>query len=110
MQFKRFLAAAVAFATTMLAFAVTAFAQDGAADNGETTKSMIALAIGLGLAIAAAGCGIGQGRAAASALEGIARNPGAAGEVQTRLLLSLAFIESLAIYSLVISFILLGKL
>jgi F-type H+-transporting ATPase subunit c len=107
---KRFQVAAFTFATTMLALSATAFAQEGAADNAETTKSMVALAIGLGLGLAAAGCGLGQGKAAAAALEGIGRNPSAAKELQTPLLLSLAFIESLAIYSLVISFILLGKL
>ncbi|MSP90729.1 MAG: F0F1 ATP synthase subunit C [Myxococcales bacterium] len=110
MQFKRFMASAIAFGVSMLAFAATAFAADGGGDNENTTKSMAALAIGIGLGIAAAGCGVGQGTAAAAALEGIGRNPGAAKELQGPLLLSLAFIESLAIYSLVISFILLGKL
>ena len=109
MQFKRLMASTIAFGVSMLGFAATAFAADGAGDNENTTKSMVALAIGLGLGLAAAGCGLGQGKAAA-ALEGIGRNPGAAKELQTPLLLSLAFIESLAIYSLVISFILLGKL
>ena len=49
-------------------------------------------------------------KAAAAALEGIGRNPAAAKELFTPMLLSLALIESLVIYSLVISFILSGKL
>jgi F-type H+-transporting ATPase subunit c len=109
-MFKRWMTAAFAFASTMMLFAVPAFAQTGAADNAETTKSMLALAIGLGLGIAAAGGALGQGRAASSALEGIGRNPASAKEMFTPLLLSLALIESLVIYSLVISFMLLGKL
>jgi len=111
MKFKRFLAVAFTFATTLLVFGGTAFAQNlGAADNEQTTKSAIAIAIGFGLGIAAVGGALGQGKAAAAALEGIGRNPAAAKELLTPLLLSLAIIESLVIYSLVISFFLLGKL
>ena len=64
----------------------------------------------LGIGIAAFGGALGQGRAAASALEGIARNPEAAGKVMTPMIIALALIESLVIYSLVISFMLLGKI
>ncbi len=110
MNFKHMITATFAFASTLVLFAVPAFAQAGAADNEHSMKSMIAIAIGFGLGIAAAGGALGQGRAAAAALEGIGRNPGAAKEMFTPLLLSLALIESLVIYSLVISFMLLGKL
>ena len=86
-----------------------AFAADGAAAV-DSTKGTIALAVGFGLGIAAAGGAIGQGRAAAAALEGIGRNPAAAKEMFTPMLLALALIESLVIYSLVISFMLTGKM
>jgi F-type H+-transporting ATPase subunit c len=69
--------------------------------------------VALGLPIAALGGALGQGKAAAAALEGIARQPEAAGEIRTLLLLSLALIESLVIYAFVAFFILnasLGKL
>ena len=75
-----------------------------------SVKAMAALAAGLGLGIAAAGAGIGQGKGLAAALEGIARHPGASGKVLTPMLIGLAMIESLVIYSLVISFLLIGKL
>jgi F-type H+-transporting ATPase subunit c len=111
MNFKRLGASAFAFVSTMFVFATTAFAQNlGAADNADTTKSAIAIAVGFGLGLAAVGGALGQGKAAAAALEGIGRNPAAAKELLTPLLLSLAIIESLVIYSLVISFILIGKL
>ncbi len=42
-------------------------------------------------------------------LEGIARNPGAAGKIQTPLIIGLAFVESLVLYALVVSFILVLK-
>jgi F-type H+-transporting ATPase subunit c len=62
---------------------------------------------GFGLAIAAFGGALAQGRAVAAAAEGIARNPGAAGEIRGSLILGLVLIESLVIYSLVVSLILL---
>ena len=62
--------------------------------------------IGMG---AAMGCGIGQGLAAFAALQGIARNPSAAGKIQTPMIIGLALIESLCIYALVIAFFLQGK-
>jgi len=77
---------------------------------GDSVKAMIALACGLGIAIAAFGGAMGQGKAAAAAIEGIARNPGAYQKVFTPMILGLALIESLVIYSLLISFLLVFKL
>lgn len=87
-----------------------AFAADGAGDNEYTMKMMIGIACGLGISIAAFGGALGQGRTASAALDGIARNPGAAGKIFTPMILGLALIESLVIYSLVISIMLLGKI
>lgn len=70
---------------------------------------MLALATGLGLPIAVIGAGLGQGKAAAAALEGIARQPEAAGKIQTAMIIALALIESLVIYALLMFFILSGK-
>jgi len=92
-----------------LLFAGTALAQEGGGLDS-SVKSMIALAAGLGIAIAAFGGALAQGRAAAAAVEGIARNPGAAQKVFTPMILGLALIESLVIYSLLISFLLVFKL
>jgi len=79
-------------------------------DNIHSVHKYIALAAGLGLGLAALGGALGQGRTAAAALDGIARNPGASGKIFTPMILGLALIESLVIYSLVISFMLLGKI
>lgn len=95
----------VALVTPLLVTA-TAFAQDAAeAGDGDTAIAGKALAAGLGIGIAAFGCGMGQGRAGAAALEGIARNPNASDKIFTPLILTLALIESLAIYALVIAFL-----
>jgi len=62
---------------------------------------------GLAVGLAAIGPGIGQGTAAAQAVEGIARQPEAEGRIRGTLLLTLAFMESLTIYGLVVSLVLL---
>src|SRR3990172_5985027 len=69
--------------------------------------SYVGLGCVIGLAIAAFGGAIGQAISVNSALNGIARNPGAAGKITTGLLIGLALIESLVIYTLVIALILL---
>src|SRR5690349_21782541 len=95
-------------ALTLFALSSTAMAADGAT-GGMSDKGWVALAAGLAIGIAAFGGALGQGRAAAAALEGIARNPGAADKLFVPMILGLALIESLVIYSLIISFLLLGK-
>ena len=57
------------------------------------------------MAIASSLCGLAQGKAIASAVEGMARNPGAAKAIQLAMLIGLAFIESLALYTLLIVFV-----
>ena len=61
------------------------------------------------LGIAAAAGAIGQARAIAAACEGIARNPGAAPAIRLSMIIGLALIESLVIYTLIIAFMLVGK-
>ncbi|PVH47613.1 hypothetical protein PAHAL_4G102000 [Panicum hallii] len=58
-------------------------------------------------AIASIGLGVGQGTAAGQAVEGIARQPQAEGKIRGTLLLSLAFMEALTIYGLVVALALL---
>jgi F-type H+-transporting ATPase subunit c len=85
----------------------TALAADGAYGGD---RAMIAMAAAIAIAAAAIGAAIGQGRAVAAAMESIGRNPGAADKLQTPMILGLAFIEALAIYALVIAFLLQGKI
>jgi F-type H+-transporting ATPase subunit c len=101
----------IAFALLGVLFAsATAFAQTvGAgggveADNVNTVAKWAKLAAGIGFAIAAGLGALGQARVAASAAEGAARNPGAAGRIQILMIIGLAFIETLVIFTLVIMF------
>ncbi len=83
----------------VLCFAVPAFAQTGAA---AAPISLVPIGAGIGMALAAGLCGLGQGKATASATEALARNPGARAGIQLLLVLGLAFIESLTLFTLVI--------
>jgi F-type H+-transporting ATPase subunit c len=83
----------------VLCFAVPAFAQ-----GGTGTVDLVPIGAGIGMALAAGLCGLGQGRAAGSAVEALARNPGARAGIQLLLVLGLAFIESLSLFTMVIIF------
>lgn len=82
-----------------------AFAAEGAVDPG--VVSMIAIATAIGMGLAALGCGIGMGFGLKGACEGTARNPDVSGKITVTMLIGLAMIESLAIYTLVVDLILL---
>jgi F-type H+-transporting ATPase subunit c len=87
---------------SLLAMATPMLAQDSgaaASDANRRAAAYIAMGIASGL------CGLGQGRATASAAEAMARNPGAIAAIRVALILGLVLIESLALYTLVITFI-----
>jgi F-type H+-transporting ATPase subunit c len=88
-------------ALCMLSFAVPAFAQGGA----EAGTNWVAIAAGFSMAFASGICALAQGKATASAAESLARNPAARPGIQLALILGLALIESLALYTLVIIFV-----
>jgi len=80
---------------SVLCMAVPAFAQAG----GSSSNSMVPLAAGIGMAIASGLCGIGQGLVVGPATMALARNPGARPGIFLFLVLGLAFIESLALFT-----------
>lgn len=86
-----------------------AFAEEGSADLQPWTKSIIALAGGFGISLAAAAGVLAQAKSITTGLEGIARNPGASNKIQTPMIIGLAFQESLVLYALVVSFMLILK-
>jgi F-type H+-transporting ATPase subunit c len=65
------------------------------------------LAAGLAMGLGAIGPGIGIGILVMGALQSIARNPEASGEIQTNMFIGIAFAEAVAIYALVVALILL---
>lgn len=57
---------------------------------------------GIGAGLAAIGAGLGIGRLAGSAVEGIARQPEAAGEIRGNMILTAAFVEGVALFAEVV--------
>ncbi len=94
------------FATMAIAMmSVAAMAQAGAPDNESTVNAAKAIGGGIGFGIVAGLAAIGQGLVGSRAAEGAARNPGAAGTVQTMMIIALALIESLVLFALLIVFV-----
>lgn len=83
-----------------------ALAADGT--TSDLAQAAKYLAAGLAVGLGAIGPGIGQGSAVRGACEGMARNPEMAGKLTTTMLIGLAIMEALAIYALVMAFIILG--
>jgi F-type H+-transporting ATPase subunit c len=69
----------------------------------------LAICGAFGMALAAAGCGYAQSKIGSSACEGMARNPGAADAIRASMILGLVFVETLALFTLVIIFVLIFK-
>ena len=91
----------VFMAMSFLSFAMPLLAQGGETGGG---TNWVAITAGFSMAIASAVCGLAQAKATAAAAEGLARNPAARPGIQLALILGLALIESLALYTLVIIF------
>ena len=90
----------------------SAFAQEAthASGGGLTDRGLFAIGAGIVLGLAAMGGGLAQGKVGAAAMEGLARNPQAAKIMNTPMILSLVFIESLVILSFVIAIMTVGKI
>jgi F-type H+-transporting ATPase subunit c len=97
----------LAVVVASLFFIPLAFAEGEISAAAYSYNTVIGVGCVLGLAIAAFGGGSAMGNAIVSALSGIARNPAASGKITTTLLIGLALIESLVIYTLVVALILL---
>lgn len=100
----------IAFIAALVVFSASAsFAQTAEVVNYKASAGGWAMFLGAGLAIGIAGLGaaLGMGRAVGSGLEGISRNPGAYNKIFTPMILGLAFLETIAIYALVVALILL---
>jgi F-type H+-transporting ATPase subunit c len=96
----------------LMLMATAVFASDAPATaSADAAKfgfyGTVAFASAIGIGIAALGTGIGMGLSVGRAVEGIARNPEASGKIMTTMIVGLALIESLAIYTLVVVLILL---
>jgi len=89
----------LAVAFLLLASPIFAQTPGGTATDLRLPFAYLAMGIASGL------CGLGQGKAVASAAEAMARNPGAQAGIRFALILGLVLIESLALYTLVITYV-----
>lgn len=103
MRFGRILAVAAA----MLICVDPALAQEHAA-AASSGLDLSGIAAGIAIGIAALGGTLAQGRVVASALDSIARNPGASGLMTTPMFVGLALIESLVLFGLIVALKLVG--
>jgi len=104
---KKFTVSSLLSVLMVLAASTLALASEGEMAAGGANLALICLAAALSVGIAALGCGIGMGSGIGGACSGIARNPEASGKITVTMIIGLALIESLTIYGLVISLILL---
>ena len=74
-----------------------------------TDSAIIALAAAISIAVSTIFPALSQGKAATAAMESIARQPDAAGDVRSSLIISMAMMEALTIYGLLIAFMLVAK-
>jgi len=91
--------------TTLLAIAFLLIASPMFAQGTSGSTDWHLPAAYLAMGIASGLCGLGQGKVAASAAEAMARNPGAQAGIRFALIIGLVLIESLALYTLVITYI-----
>jgi F-type H+-transporting ATPase subunit c len=77
--------------------------------TASASAGLFAIGSSLAIGIAALGGTLAQGKVAGSALEGIARNPSASGQVFTPMIIALALIEFQAIMGFIIAILWLGK-
>lgn len=92
----------------MISFSSVSLALLAAATStsGMDPKGLVGIGAGIAIGLGACGAAIGIGMAAGKALESAARQPEIYGKLQTMLLTSIVFMESIAIYSLVVSLLL----
>jgi F-type H+-transporting ATPase subunit c len=106
---KKVSVSSVLTAVMVLGLSGLAMASEGGGEMASSgvNLAVVCIAAALSVGVAALGCGIGMGTAVGGACSGTARNPEASGKITVTMIIGLALIESLTIYGLVISLILL---
>ena len=95
---------------TLMVVPAVAMAAEGAGGSNSMRDFALAIGAGLGMGVAAVGCGLALGKATAAAMEGISRNPGASDKMFVPLIIGLALIEALVLYTWVVALFLQAKI
>ena len=86
-----------------LSFAPAAFAQEaGSADAASSAAGLAKMGGAIGAGLAVIGCGLGIGRVGGSATEAMARQPEAAGQINTAMIVTAAMIEGATLFAVVV--------
>lgn len=96
-------------ATVVLA-PISTFANEAATAATGSGMNLGHFAAGLAMGLAVLGAGLAQGKIASSFMEGASRNPGAENVIKTPLILSLIFVETLVLFTVLVSLMLIGKI
>jgi F-type H+-transporting ATPase subunit c len=72
------------------------------ANTGNVGSGLAEIGAGLGAGLAAVGAGMGIGRIGASAMEAIARQPEASGDIRSNMIVSAALVEGVAFFAVII--------
>lgn len=75
-----------------------------------SSNAIIAIAAAITIALSTIGPAIGQGMTAKAAMESMARQPEASGNIRSTMIIALALMEALTIYGLLIAFMLISKI
>jgi F-type H+-transporting ATPase subunit c len=89
--------------------AILPLLQAATAFSKEYTGAWAQNGAGIGAGLASIGAGIGIGRLAGQAMDGMARQPEMAGRIQTGAIIFAALIEGVALFAIVIAFLIQGK-
>lgn len=92
-----------------MALEILPLLQDAVTTTASDSRGLIAIGAGLAAGLSVIGAGMGIGRIGGSAVEGMARQPEAAGRIQTAALILAALIEGAALFGVVVGFQLQGK-
>jgi len=94
----------------LLSFLISMPIIAGSENVANLNNGLFAISGAIAIGIAAMGGALGQGKVASAALEGIARNPEASDKIFVPMILCMALVESLVLFSLLIAFMILGKI
>ncbi|NLD35802.1 MAG: ATP synthase F0 subunit C [Desulfatiglans sp.] len=107
---KKIMVTVMAFIAVSGLSSIAHAGENAAASAGLWAVALMAIACALAICIAASCTGIAMGYAINGAMQGVSRNPEAGGRIFTMLILGLALIESLCIYALLISLLMVFKI
>lgn len=105
-MFRKALSFSSALFAVFALMSTAVFASDAAANPANAPMALTLVGAAVGLGLVGLGVGVGMGLSVSKAVEASGRNPESTGKVQTLMILGLAFLETVVIYSLTVALLL----